>query len=157
MRWRKRNEFQIFKIGALSATKLRDTIWYFPTVSSDVSDDVIFYLSTNEYNRTLLDEDNLDTLDVDLPFFVLIHGWSTNSTVDWVIDLTAELLDQGDYNVIAVDYTPIAELDYISAVADSPAIGNYHHQKFDWFFFNCVCFVLRILHRGIDRKPLRQL
>lgn len=58
------------------------------------------------------------------PIVVLIHGWSVNSTVGWVIDFTAEFLEQGDYNVIAVDYTPISQLDYISAVVDSKAVGK---------------------------------
>lgn len=75
-------------------------------------------------------DDNLDIIDVDRPFFVLIHGWSVDSNVTWVIELTDDLLDQGDYNIITVDYTPIANLDYISAVADSPSIGKYYKNCF---------------------------
>lgn len=40
-------------------------------------------------------------------------------------DIAAEFLNESDYNVIVVDYSPIAELDYISAVADSKSIGTY--------------------------------
>lgn len=94
-------------------------------VSCDVRNDVKFFLSTEDQNRTELNDDNLVEIIVENPTFVLIHGWMMESNAAWVVDLTAELLEQGDCNVIAVDYTPIShQLDYISAVADSKPVGK---------------------------------
>lgn len=58
------------------------------------------------------------------PTYVLIHGWTVNSNVTWVVELTTELLNQSDCNVITVDYTAISELDYLSAVNDVPYVGK---------------------------------
>lgn len=93
-------------------------------VQCDIQDDVTFYLSTDQVNRTLLTDGNLDNIDVNNPIAIIIHGWIVNSTVSWVIELTDALLDSNeDYNVIAVDYTRIAQLDYVSAVAAARVVG----------------------------------
>lgn len=94
-------------------------------MSCDVRDEVKFFLSTQYQNRTELTYDNLNAVNVENPIIVLIHGYSVGSNVTWVIELTELLLEQYDYNIIAVDYAPIAKLDYISAVVDARAVGKW--------------------------------
>lgn len=58
------------------------------------------------------------------PIFVLLHGWKVGSNDSWVNELTEELLEQDDYNIIAVDYTPLANLEYVAAVISGNAVGK---------------------------------
>lgn len=93
-------------------------------MSCDLRDDVRFFLSTEDLNRTEISNDDLDAVDVENPTVFLIHGWTRSSNDSWIIDLTAEFLEEEDFNVIAVDYTPIAQLDYISAANDIKYVGK---------------------------------
>lgn len=77
-------------------------------MSCDNRAEIRFFLSTENQNRTELNYDNLDAVDVKNPTVVLIHGFTVSSNQSWIIDLTAELLEEGGCNVIAVDYTPIS-------------------------------------------------
>lgn len=92
-------------------------------VFCDNRNEVRFFLSTESENRTTLTFDNLDAVDVENPTVVLIHGFTVSSNDSWIIEATAELLDQGAFNVIAVDYTPISrQLAY--TVSDAQFVGN---------------------------------
>lgn len=63
-------------------------------------------------------------VDVSLPTVVIIHGWVATSNISWMVDLTDAYLNTSDYNVITVDWSPIANLDYISAVAEAKNVGK---------------------------------
>lgn len=90
----------------------------------DFRDDVKFFLSTETQNRTELSSENLDEVDVENPTVFIIHGWTTSSNDTWIIDLTAEFLAEEDYNVIAVDYTPIGQQEYATAVSNIKYVGK---------------------------------
>lgn len=119
----------ICSLALLRAGKKENKMYYnlllaIFVATCDVREDVKFFLSTREQNRTEINEDNLALVEAENPTFVLIHGWMAESNDTWIIEVTDELLEQGDYNVIAVDYTPIGQLGYVAAVVDSKAIGK---------------------------------
>lgn len=87
------------------------------------SDDVTFYLFTEDSNNTELYDDNLDEVDVELPTVLIIHGWVDTSNDSWVELLTDAYLATGDYNIITVDWSPIANLSYFVSVADVKMVG----------------------------------
>lgn len=97
---------------------------FYLIVSCNLRDDVKFYLFTEDQNKTELNYGNLEAVNVENPTIFLIHGWTKSYNDTWVCESTAELLQEGDCNVIAVDYTPISQLDYISAIRDAKYVGK---------------------------------
>lgn len=99
---------------------------FFPASICDcfVQDDVTFYLFTENLNDTELYEDNLYIVDVENPTVVIIHGWETTSNNTWIVGLTRTYLLTGDYNIITVNWSPIAYLLYPLSVAEVQNIGK---------------------------------
>lgn len=92
-------------------------------------DEVTFYLFTDDVNNTELYDDNLYEVDVSLPTVLIIHGWVDTSNDSWVEELTDAYITTGDYNVITVDWSPIANLSYLVSVADVKLVGGYIINK----------------------------
>lgn len=90
-----------------------------------VEDEVTFYLFTESVNDTELYENNLYSLDVSLPTVFIIHGWETSSNNSWVVSLTDAYLATGEYNIITVDWSPIANQLYTTSVAEAKEVGKY--------------------------------
>lgn len=122
---------------------------FYLIVSCNLRGDVKFYLSTKDQNRTELNYDNLDAVDVENPTVFLIHGWTKSCNDSWVCESTAELLQQGDCNVIAVDYTPISQLDYFSAIRDAKYVGKYFISNTKSVFWGYE----KLRSKGADRSP----
>lgn len=83
-----------------------------------------FYLYTDEVNDIELGEDNLYVVDVTLPSVFIIHGWEATSNNSWVLNLTNAYLATGEYNIIAVNWSPIAEQFYPISVAEAKEVGK---------------------------------
>lgn len=88
-----------------------------------------FYLFGDDVNNTELFDDTLNEVDISLPTVVLIHGWVDNSNDSWVEDLTDAYIDTGDYNIITVDWSPVANLSYLVSVFDVKLVGGSDHLK----------------------------
>lgn len=101
------------------------------------SDDVTFYLFGDNVANAALYDANLDIIDRTLPTVLLIHGWVADSNVSWVENLTAAYVATGDYNIVTVDWSPVANLSYIASAADVEAIGE------DWFLTLVLCQSMR--------------
>lgn len=91
---------------------------------NSVEDEVTFYLFTETLNDTELYRDNLNVIDISLPTVIIIHGWETSSNDSWVINLTDAYLSTGNYNIITVDWSAIANLLYPLAVAGVKPVGK---------------------------------
>lgn len=72
----------------------------------------------------------METINVEKPTFLLLHGWMEDSNIPYIIELTSALLEQDDYNVIAVDYKEISYLVYAHAVKHIPIAGKWFLTKF---------------------------
>lgn len=100
--------------------------------------EVTFYLFTEDVNNTELFDDNLNVVDISLPTIFIIHGWVDNSNGSWVEDLTDAYLTTEDYNIITVDWSPIANLSYFVSVSDVKVVGGYRKKtkfrRFNDFF-----------------------
>lgn len=95
-----------------------------PLILCDIdTDEVTFYLFSEDYNNTELYDNNLDEVDVSIPTVFITHGWVDTSNDSWVERLTDAYLDKGDYNVITVNWSPIANLSYLVSVADVKLVG----------------------------------
>lgn len=91
-----------------------------------VQDEVIFYLSTDTLNETELNKNNLFELDATLPTVFIIHEWEGSAKDEWVVNLTEAYLTTGKYNIIAIDWSPIANnLLYPVTVAEVKEVGEY--------------------------------
>lgn len=94
------------------------------TSNASAEDDVTFYLFTQSLNDTELYEDNLYIVDISLPTVVIIHGWETTSNNTWVVGLTRTYLLTGDYNIITVDWSPVANQLYPISVLGAREVGK---------------------------------
>lgn len=86
-----------------------------PEVISDK--DVKFYVATRKFNIISVNESNTEKVHASKRVKFIIHGWNEGAMFnDWYGRLTAALLKEGDYNVIAVDwFAPAIKLYPISA------------------------------------------
>ncbi|XP_041477499.1 pancreatic triacylglycerol lipase-like [Lytechinus variegatus] len=63
---------------------------------------------------------------------VIIHGFVAGSDVDWMDDMTNEILIEGDYNVITIDWRPgVIKDDYDVAVGNVRVVGAEIAYLFD--------------------------
>lgn len=83
-----------------------------------------YFLFNKEYYNVQIDQETLDYVDSSLPIVFLIHGWVADSNDSWVSDLTDVYLNQGNYNVITVDWSGPAGDFYPSTVQDVKYIGK---------------------------------
>ncbi|XP_045606824.1 pancreatic triacylglycerol lipase-like [Procambarus clarkii] len=105
-------------------------------------DDVRFLLWTKSnsgdgaYYEVVLDDSgslNGSPLNANDPTVVLIHGFSSSGDSGWPVDAKTELLKQGSYNVISVDWGKLAAAPwYLTAVANVPLVGAHTATFLDW-------------------------
>ncbi|XP_053395947.1 pancreatic triacylglycerol lipase-like [Mercenaria mercenaria] len=64
------------------------------------------------------------TLTEPKPIILIIHGYTESAQKQWVKDMVAELLEHGDYYVIAVDWSSgTDEPYYLQSVANTRVVG----------------------------------
>lgn len=92
--------------------------------------DVQFLLRTrrNNYIYQRLKADDADSFidsnfDGSRPTMFIIHGYLENGYLQWVLDLTTELLTKDNYNVVVVDWGQGATPPYTQAVANARLVG----------------------------------
>jgi pancreatic triacylglycerol lipase len=54
---------------------------------------------------------------------VIIHGWTDNSTSDWVVKTKNALLDKEDLNILVIDWAPGASQSYLKGVGNARLVG----------------------------------
>ncbi|XP_043258013.1 pancreatic triacylglycerol lipase-like [Colletes gigas] len=93
---------------------------------------VTFYLYTrsNPTNPQTLHVDDVNTLrssffDSRRPTVIVTHGWVSSYTSLACTTVRDAYLQHGDYNVISVDWSPIAKNEYIWATRRVTMIGQY--------------------------------
>lgn len=86
-------------------------------------EEVTFYLYNYANNGTLLTGDNLDVVDVSLPFVFIIHGWTSAANDTFVSELTDAFLSKGDYNIIPVDWSTPADDFYTQSAEYTQDVG----------------------------------
>ncbi|XP_054725434.1 phospholipase A1-like [Anastrepha obliqua] len=115
------------------------------TVDAEVTDNVRFYLYTasNPEEPQELRIDNKDSVQKSLfdkgrHTKILIHGWGGSYTTSPNGVLHRAYFTQQDYNIISVDWYPYAKLNYISARAKAPIVGeniaellDFLHEQFN--------------------------
>ncbi|XP_077294596.1 phospholipase A1-like [Arctopsyche grandis] len=99
--------------------------------SSERNSTVDFFLSTRK-NRTaaLITNEALDRKIIKhfhpkKTTYVIVHGWLSNASASWVVDMKEALLDWDDANVISVDWSSGGStLKYWKAVKNIETVGN---------------------------------
>lgn len=84
---------------------------------------VSFYLYKRDQNATLIDNDNLDELDLSLPFVIYVHGFSASVETSRAQLHAQAYIDKGGYNFVAADWSEEAEQFYTIAVRSAPDVG----------------------------------
>ncbi|KAK0175384.1 hypothetical protein PV327_009136 [Microctonus hyperodae] len=102
-----------------------------PTNLEASRDNVTFYLFTRSNRDTgyilkINDGDNLNTSPFNSvrPTKYIVHGWTDSAETPWVVKIRQYYLDLDDYNIIAVDWSPISKRDYPTATRYAPSIGK---------------------------------
>lgn len=69
--------------------------------------------------------DIADNIRTDKPFKFIIHGWTDNADKGWYDDIKNSYLENGDYNVIGVDWSKPASALYPLSVQYTTEVGQY--------------------------------
>lgn len=88
---------------------------------------VTFQIKTRTTNYTDIHVNNLTNLPIipNRPYKVIIHGYNSNSTIPFVINATKEYLKKDNFNVITVDWSPLAFDDYPVSTGYLYGIGKH--------------------------------
>ncbi|XP_059222465.1 pancreatic triacylglycerol lipase-like, partial [Stomoxys calcitrans] len=111
-----------------------------------------FYLYTPDNPNTaqLLFTNNKDSVtnshfEKSRPTRIIIHGWHSDYTSTPNIPIREAYLSEGDYNIISVDWNDYSKLNYITARANVPVVGDevaqfidFLNAEFDMSFSNLV-------------------
>lgn len=89
------------------------------------NDDVTFFLSTRNNPSPTQISNNIKEVDVAKGTKILIHGWLESHNRTWYEKLTEEYLQNGDLNVIQVDWQRVARSSYVSSAQNCKLVGQY--------------------------------
>lgn len=85
---------------------------------------ITFHLFNYPANSSVVvDTRNLEGIDFSLPFVFYVHGFQATFESSKASLFSNAYGKKGDYNFIAVDYSPLAYGSYLYAVEETPTIG----------------------------------
>ncbi|XP_076638116.1 pancreatic lipase-related protein 2-like [Colletes latitarsis] len=100
---------------------------------------ITFYLYTrsNPTDPQILNVNDVNTLENSFfnsyrPTVIVTHGWTRSYTSPACTTIRDAYLQHGDYNVIAVDWSPISKNEYIWASMRVTMIGQYISKMIDF-------------------------
>ncbi|KAG7167851.1 pancreatic lipase-related protein 2-like [Homarus americanus] len=99
-----------------------------PMAPDEIGTAFMLFTRLNDTFPATLDPNDLSTVMnapfiPNAPFKVLIHGYLSYGTTNWIKTLTGELLRKSDQNVIVVDWSVGARPPYTQAVANIRLVG----------------------------------
>lgn len=89
---------------------------------SDIS--LQLYTKKNPKVPIKLNNDSYNLLENKTTVFIL-HGYGGSALNEWVIDMKNAYLIKGDYQIIAIDYSPIGHFNYFKALKALPLAGKF--------------------------------
>ncbi|KAK0075278.1 hypothetical protein PV325_007130 [Microctonus aethiopoides] len=102
-----------------------------PTNLEASRDSITFHLFTRlnrekAYILKMYDINNLKAspFNSTWPTKYIVHGWTNDVEMPWVVEIRQSYLDVDYYNIIAVDWSPISKLDYPTATRYAPSVGK---------------------------------
>ncbi|UJR17675.1 hypothetical protein I4U23_004572 [Adineta vaga] len=89
-----------------------------------------FFLFTRKQptRAQVISSSNLGSFDQKKPTKFIIHGFTDQASNAWVINMTKELLKQGDMNVITIDWSGGNQFPYGQAVANTVIVAAVIRQ-----------------------------
>uniref|UniRef100_A0A182QPV8 Lipase domain-containing protein n=1 Tax=Anopheles farauti TaxID=69004 RepID=A0A182QPV8_9DIPT len=97
--------------------------------TNDVSTDVTFWCATTnrpEYVQAFVDDPRIaQKVDPSKPIVFLTHGWTDNVNRTWVKQTVADYVRLIGGNICAVDWSPLALVEYNLAARNTPKVGRY--------------------------------
>jgi len=109
------------------------------TISRDLSKIQIFLWTRKnklQYNNIVIgDSDTLSRggFNKNDPIKIFIHGFSDQAITSWTRTLKKEYLEHGNYNIIAIDWKPLAESPwYNTASKNSRTVGLVTSKLIQW-------------------------
>lgn len=105
-------------------------VYDIPPVDFSLADagktDVTYQLFTNRsVSGIYITDENVVTLNPDIPTKILIHGWLSNETTYWYAPYRDECFKKGDYNVIYIDWSKAGSKDFYISAANTKPIGKF--------------------------------
>uniref|UniRef100_A0A1I8NWW3 Lipase domain-containing protein n=1 Tax=Stomoxys calcitrans TaxID=35570 RepID=A0A1I8NWW3_STOCA len=137
-------------LALVSASPLRHSS--FDLVESRATGDVKFYLYTRDNANTaqelfINNEDSVKKshFEKSRPTRIIIHGWGGSYTSTPNKPIREAYLSKDNYNIISVDWNAYSKLNYVSARAKVPVVGedvaefvDFLNAKFGMSFSNLV-------------------
>ncbi|KAF2886219.1 hypothetical protein ILUMI_19954 [Ignelater luminosus] len=79
----------------------------------------------NPENGIVLDHTNLQQVKPENRLILIIHGWLQSASQSWIIQMKDVYLNQTAANIIVVDWSRSAGINYASSVCAVPQVGSY--------------------------------
>lgn len=96
-------------------------------MTADVSEkDVTYAVRTpqNPKNKNFIQPLDTSKLNPSYPVVMITHGWTDAGDASWIQNLTNAYLEQGNYNIIAVNWHKPADENYVSSAANTKSVGK---------------------------------
>ncbi|XP_064606880.1 inactive pancreatic lipase-related protein 1-like [Liolophura sinensis] len=79
------------------------------------------------------------TFNAKLPIKIIVHGYTDNAHLEWVMNMVTELLKQAPMNVITVDWEKGAAIPYTTATANTRVVGAQIAQLINYIMKLTEC------------------
>lgn len=87
------------------------------------------YSATNSQQRTRINDSDLNhKLDVKLPVYFIVHGWTESAQREWVQTVMKNILLYRQVNVCGVDWERLAKGTLPKAIGNAQIVGIYLSQ-----------------------------
>lgn len=67
---------------------------------------------------------NVNKINTKYRTIIIIHGWLQNAKVAWIKQMKNAYLSKGEANIIVVDWSPYARLNYFDSFCNVPQVGT---------------------------------
>ncbi|KAF2895539.1 hypothetical protein ILUMI_10636 [Ignelater luminosus] len=83
------------------------------------------YNQNNLQNGIVLDDTNIQEVNSALRLILIIHSWLQNDSKGWVIEMKRVYLSNTNANIVSVDWSPYAQINYGAAVCAVPLVAKF--------------------------------
>lgn len=75
-------------------------------------------------NKNFVQPIDTSKINPSYPVIFITHGWTDEGNASWVQNLTNAFFEQGNYNIIAVNWRKIAKQNYVAAAGNTKDVGK---------------------------------
>lgn len=114
-----------------------------PEIESDVGIFCMNNVTKFQHHTKINDRDLNQKLDLTIPVYFVIHGWTENIRRKWVQTVMSKIIQHKKINVCAVDWEKFARDTFTNTVEKATSVGAYLGQ-----------FISYLQHQGVPYSSI---